>query len=1074
VYITLRRITLLLLVGLATIAQLNTARAQIRVACCGDSITYGVNLSGAGTATGQTWPGILAAALGSGYNVQNYGYPGLSLMSLPGGNPGSHPAYTSTSYYTSSISFNPNYVFIMLGTNDASFTPNSGQTWVQTYESLYISQYESLIQAYQNCPAHPKVFVVIPVRVAGTNQYGIDPTILNSVVVPTTCLIAQVTTSPTCNFFAASSPYGNEYQDNVHPQAVLAATLGTAAYTSLSTYISSPPAAPAAPTGLTAAAGNNTAQLEWTTPTSGWVTSYNIYRGTTAGGESTIPIATGAPGYMSNYVDWSATDGATYYYKVATVNSAGASAMSSEVHVTPGTGLYDGLPYVSSTTPATIFADNFDLGGQGLAYGTASAGWGPQYNQGGFYRFYDGVGIEQNTDTTSNGYDVGWSNPGTWINYTVNVATAGTYITSFRLASGATGGGTLHLQNTAGTNISGEITCPDTGGWETWSTVTASMTLPAGVQTFTLIEDSGSYNVNYISLSLPSAPAAPTGLTAVPGNAQVSLSWNSSSQATSYNVYRSTTSGGEGSTAIASGITTTNFTNSGLTNGTTYYYKVAAVNSIGTSPQSSEASAKPSAAGPIANGTYTMTPQNATTENVDATNGSTTSGTQLQIWAATPGDVNQEWIFTNEGGGYYLIEPSYDTALAMGVAGNSSANGTAVNLLTNNGATGELWYLTAATGGYTLAPACASGSTLNVTGNGTVNGTLLQIWAANGATNTIFALNAPAAPAAPTGLTATTGNAQVALSWTASSGAASYNIYRGTSAGGESTTAIATEVTTTTYTNTGLTNGTAYYYKVAAVDSTGTSGYSNEASATPQVPAPSAPTGLTATAGNAQVALAWTASSGATSYNVYRGTTTGGESTTAIATGITTTSYTNTGLTNGSTYFYKVVAVNTGGTSGYSNEASATPSTGSGPIANGTYTLTPQNATTSRVDATNGSTTSGTQIQIWADAPGNVNQQWIFTNEGGGYYKIQPSYDTSLALGISTVANGAAVQMLTDNGGTNERWLLTSATGGYTFTPENATGYTMNVSGPSSANGTLIQIWTATGGTNTIFAFGSN
>ncbi len=79
--------------------------------------------------------------------------------------------------------------------------------------------------------------------------------------------------------------------------------------------------------------------------------------------------------------------------------------------------------------------------------------------------------------------------------------------------------------------------------------------------------------------------------------------------------------------------------------------------------------------------------------------------------------------------------------------------------------------------------------------------------------------------------------------------------------------------------------------------------------------APAAPTGLQATAGNRQATLAWTASSGATSYNVYRGKTPGGESATAIATGITTTSFTNTGLTNGKTYYYKVTAVNAAGKS---------------------------------------------------------------------------------------------------------------------------------------------------------------
>jgi len=180
-------------------------------------------------------------------------------------------------------------------------------------------------------------------------------------------------------------------------------------------------------------------------------------------------------------------------------------------------------------------------------------------------------------------------------------------------------------------------------------------------------------------------------------------------------------------------------------------------------------------------------------------------------------------------------------------------------------------------------------------------------------------------PAAPTGLAATAGSASVSLSWTASSGAASYNVYRGTTSGGESATAIASGVTGGSYTDTGLTNGTTCYYKVAAVNGAGTSGFSNEASATPEPAAPAAPTGLTATAGSASVSLSWTASSGAASYNVYRGTTSGGESATAISSGIAATAYTDTAVTNGAKYYYKVAAVNGGGTSGLSNEASATP-----------------------------------------------------------------------------------------------------------------------------------------------------
>ena len=175
-------------------------------------------------------------------------------------------------------------------------------------------------------------------------------------------------------------------------------------------------------------------------------------------------------------------------------------------------------------------------------------------------------------------------------------------------------------------------------------------------------------------------------------------------------------------------------------------------------------------------------------------------------------------------------------------------------------------------------------------------------------------------PPAPTNVTATAGNGQVGLSWSASSGATSYNVKRSTTNGGPYTT-IASP-TTTSYTDTGLTNGTTYYYVVSAVNTAGESANSSQVSATPQaVPPP--PTNVTATAGNGQVGLSWSASSGATSYNVKRSTTNGGPYTTIASP--TTTSYTDTGLTNGTTYYYVVSAVNTAGESANSSQVSATP-----------------------------------------------------------------------------------------------------------------------------------------------------
>jgi fibronectin type 3 domain-containing protein len=179
------------------------------------------------------------------------------------------------------------------------------------------------------------------------------------------------------------------------------------------------------------------------------------------------------------------------------------------------------------------------------------------------------------------------------------------------------------------------------------------------------------------------------------------------------------------------------------------------------------------------------------------------------------------------------------------------------------------------------------------------------------------------ASAAPTNLTATAGNQQASLTWTASSGATSYNVKRGTASGGPYTTVGSPAGTT--YADRSLTNGTAYYYVVTAVDAMGESGNSNQATATPTAApaAPAPPLNLTATGGNQHVSLAWTASTGATSYNVKRATTNGGPYTTVASP--SGTSYTDTTVTNGTPYYYVVTAVNATGQSGNSNQATATP-----------------------------------------------------------------------------------------------------------------------------------------------------
>ena len=123
------------------------------------------------------------------------------------------------------------------------------------------------------------------------------------------------------------------------------------------------------------------------------------------------------------------------------------------------------------------------------------------------------------------------------------------------------------------------------------SSYAATVTLNVSAGTYYVVigseggyDDVGQYTVSGTIVNNSSAPATPSNLTATASSAQVALMWSSVSGATSYNVYRSTSSGGEGSTPYQTGLTSAAFTDTNVSNGTTYYYKVTAVNSHGKHP----------------------------------------------------------------------------------------------------------------------------------------------------------------------------------------------------------------------------------------------------------------------------------------------------------------------------------------------------------------------------------------------------------------------------------------------------------------------------------------------------------
>jgi hypothetical protein len=188
-------------------------------------------------------------------------------------------------------------------------------------------------------------------------------------------------------------------------------------------------------------------------------------------------------------------------------------------------------------------------------------------------------------------------------------------------------------------------------------------------------------------------------------------------------------------------------------------------------------------------------------------------------------------------------------------------------------------------------------------------------------------------PGAPTLNSATPGAGSVALSWTApaSNGGASitgYKVYRATTSGGEGATPVATVGNVTSYTDSGLTGGTPYYYEVAAVNSAGTGSVSGERSATPTIATvPGAPSLTAAPSSRRGVQLNWTpaAPNGntLTGYVIYRSSGGGGwaQLTTRSA---TSTSYRDSNTSSGTLYSYEVRAVAGSIQGTLSNIASAT------------------------------------------------------------------------------------------------------------------------------------------------------
>jgi fibronectin type 3 domain-containing protein len=684
-------------------------------------------------------------------------------------------------------------------------------------------------------------------------------------------------------------------------------------------FDASQPTVPGVPQNLQATSGDGMVGLSWQAPLSDGgssITQYRIYRGTSSSSLSLLTSTTSL-----SYTDNSVTNGNTYYYAVSAVNSAGEGAKSNQATANPES-------QSEATTPSTPLNIKGTAGDS-----TVMLEWSPPADDGGspitsykiyrrtpevsYYYVYR-IGVQSSytfTGLTNGqtylfsicaGNDVGYGpksaeiqvvpggsasppdapaslsatagNSLVELSWELPLDDGGSSITSYNIYRGLASSSLSLLSSTSSLQY-------------TDTSVTNGMTYYYAVSA---VNGAGEGPLSPTASAKPQAavtvPGAPTGLSAEADSSAVELSWQSpasdgGSPITAYRVYRGTT---PQSLPLLTTVTTLSHTDQSVSNGVTYFYAVSAVNSAGEGERSSIVSATPGAS------------DKATVPSVP-----------LDL-AGTPGDstVVLSWSPPADDGGSpvtgYRIyrrtpEVSYYYVYSIGVQASYTFTG-----LTN----GQTY----------LFSVCAQ----NDIGYGPRTGEL-AVTPGGGAS----------VPSSPLNLKAVAGVGEVELDWDApiNDGGASitsYRLYRGTNPSYQS---LLVQISSTGYTDSSAVNGLTYYYRVTAVNQVGEGPSTSVVQATPtnDISVPSAPMGLSASAGDRSVALSWYApqddgGSAITGYRVYRGMSSASMS---LLTQVTGLSYTDISVTNGVTYTYQVAALNAVGQSEPSSSVTATPGSSS-------------------------------------------------------------------------------------------------------------------------------------------------
>jgi fibronectin type 3 domain-containing protein len=701
---------------------------------------------------------------------------------------------------------------------------------------------------------------------------------------------------------------------------------------------------PSAPSGLSASAASaSEIDLSWAAVTG--ATGYTVLRAATSGGPYT-PV--GAPNTTS-FADTGLAPATTYHYVVEAINSSGTSVFSPDIAALTVPGAPSGLNATAPSTSVLNLTWNPVSGATSYVVQRSAVSGGP----------YSPLGSPSTPSFADNGLTAGT----TYYYVVAALNSSGASVLSAQFAGttlpAAPSGVSAITVSSSSINVTWNAVTGATGYTVLRATTSGGPYTNAGSPSLTHFSDTGLsaattyyYAVRAVDASGPSAPstevsattvlATPTGVTATPvSTTEIDLSWNSVSAATSYAVQRSTTSGGPYTTVGSP--STSSLADAGLSAGTTYFYVVRAAGPAGTSAASAQVSAITVPAVPTG---VTATPASASEIDLSWNPGTGASSYTVKRATSSGGPYTAVGSPTvasfadtglNAGTTYFYEVAAID---ASGTSALSAPVSAATTLSTPTGVTATAvsasainlsWNSVTGATGYTVQRAATSGGPYATIGSPSVASfadtglsagtTYFYVVRSVGSPGTSAAsspVSAITVPAAPTGVTATAGSAsEIDLSWSAVTGASSYTVQRATSSAGPYT-AVGSP-TTSSLADTGLSAGTTYYYLVATVDGSGTSAASGPVSATTLL---ATPTGVVAAAVSAsEVDLSWNAVTGAASYVVQRAATSGGPYTTVGSPIVT--SFADTALSAGATYFYVVRAVGSPGTSGPSTPVSA-------------------------------------------------------------------------------------------------------------------------------------------------------